>query len=362
MKLNLSHHHQLLLNAIVNPGTLVRYNHAEWELLLRLARKVKLLGFLAVELEKRKLLNTIPVRALNQLRSSLIRAKKQQQLAFWELDRINWALKFIQVPIIALKGVAYQLAELPTAEGRFFVDLDILIPKDNLDQVEKTLLKEGWKHREISPYDEHYYRAWSHEIPALIHQERETEIDIHHTISPITSKIKIDSCLLIDAAITTQSGYKTLNPSDMVLHCAVNLFQNNDLVDNLRDLLDLHDQLQYFASQDSSFWDKLIIRANQLRLGCPLYYGMQYSRLIFQTAIPQNTEQHLTQKPSLISQLIMQQLVPLALFPLHPDKASKRARFARFFLYIRSHWIRMPFYLLIPHLLYKTLLRFRPRK
>mgnify|MGYP001175227929 CR=1 FL=1 len=362
MTLNRSNHHQLLLNAIINPGVLAQYNHSEWELILRLARKVKLLGFLAVELDKRKLLDTVPVRAANQLRSSLIRARKQQQLAFWELNRINWALKSIQVPIIVLKGVAYRLTELPTAEGRFFVDLDILVPKGDLDQVEKTLLKEGWKHREISAYDEHYYRAWSHEIPALIHQERETEIDIHHTISPITSKIKIDSCLLIDAAVVSQSGHKILNPTDMVLHCAVNLFQNNDLADNLRDLLDLHDQLQYFASQDSAFWDKLIERANQLRLARPLYYGMQYSRLIFQTVIPENIEQHLIQKPSLILQLIMQQLVPLALFPLHPDKASKRAQFARFLLYIRSHWIRMPFYLLIPHLLYKTLLRFKPGK
>lgn len=362
MKLSLSNHHQLLLNAIINPDILIQYDSKEWELVLRLARKVKLLGFLAVELERRKLMSTIPVRAVNQLRSSLIRVKKQQQLAFWELDRINWALKSIQIPIIVLKGVAYRLAELPAAEGRFFVDLDILIPKGNLNQVEKILLKEGWKHREISAYDEHYYRAWSHEIPALIHQERETEIDIHHTISPITSKITIDSCLLIDAAITTQSGHKILNPTDMVLHCAVNLFQNNDLIDNLRDLLDLHDELQFFGRQDPVFWDKLIKRANQLRLGRPLYYGIQYSRLIFQTAIPQNTEQRLIQKPSLILQCIMQQLVPLALFPLHPDKASKRAKFARFLLYIRSHWIRMPFYLLIPHLLYKTLLRFKSGK
>lgn len=362
MKLNLPNHHRLLLNAITNPSTLSNINFLEWELVLRLARKVKLLGYLAVELDRKNLLKHIPERAANQLRSGLIRAKKQQQLAFWELDRINWALKSTQTPIIVLKGVAYHLAGLPTAEGRFFVDLDILVPQNNLDQVEKKLLREGWKHRDISAYDEHYYRAWSHEIPALIHQERETEIDIHHTISPITSKIKIDSHLLFEAAITTHSNHKVLNPTDMVLHCAVNLFQNNDLVDNLRDLLDLHDELHFFSSQNPEFWNKLVERANQLGLGHPLYYGLQFSRLIFQTAIPENLEQRLTRKPLMVSQYIMHRLVPLALFPLHPDKASKRAKFARFLLYIRSHWIRMPFYLLIPHLLYKSLLRIKPTK
>ncbi len=332
-------------------------------MLLRLARKVKLLGFLATELEKRDLLDKIPVRAANQLQSGVIRAKKLQQLAHWELNRISWALKDTRIPVIVLKGVAYSLAKLPSAEGRLFVDLDIMVPKENLDQVEMLLLKEGWKHRDISAYDEHYYRAWSHEIPALIHRERETEIDIHHTISPVTSRVKIDERLLFEAAITvSHTDHKILCPIDMVLHCAVNLFQNNELSDDLRDLLDLHDALVFFSGKDLTFWRKLIDRANQLHLGKPLYYSLQFTRLIFLTPIPVNTESELNEKPSMFSQWIMCSLVPQTLFPLHPDKPSRYARLARTILYLRSHWIRMPPYLLISHLAYKIFLSVFPKK
>lgn len=363
MTFKFADHHRLLHNALIDPASVVKYRNPDWELLLRLARRVKLLGFLAVELDKRGLLDKIPIRAANQLRSGLIRAKKLQQQARWELNRISWALKDYQIPLIVLKGAAYALAKLPSAEGRFFVDLDIMVPKEHLDQVEAQLLRKGWRHHDISAYDEHYYRAWSHEIPALIHGERETEIDIHHTIAPVTSRVKIETHLLFEAAIKAcNADYKILCPVDMVLHSAVNLFQNNELADDLRDLLDLHDALVFFGEADPAFWSKLIQRANKLRLGKPLFYGIQFGRLIFHSPVPENLEHQLNEKPFIFSRWIMRSLVPQALFPLHPDNPSRFARLARLLLYLRSHWIRMPLHLLVPHLAYKCYLVVMPGK
>lgn len=351
-------HHRLLLNALINPASLVEYSEAKWELLLRLARKVKLLGRLAIDLKNRGLLEQIPLRAANLLQSSLIQVKRLQQITRWELNRISWALKDTDAPVITLKGVAYSLAGLPESDGRTYVDLDIMVSKDRLSDVESTLTKKGWvNHHKLSAYDEHYYREWSHEIPPLVHAERETEVDIHHTISPPRSRLEINTSLLFSAAVAAgNSGYRILCPSDMVLHCAVNLFQNNELADDLRDLLDIHDLLLFYSKNQKDFWKKLIERANQLNLGRPLFYGLYFSRLIFQTPIPKNLENDLNEKPNAFSRKIMHYLVPQALFPLHPDKHSKYAFVARSLLYLRSHWIRMPIHLLLPHLAYKTYL------
>ena len=355
-------HHWLLSNALTNPASLVEYNAAKWELLLRLARKVKLLGRLATDLKDRELLDQIPVRAANLLQSSLIQAKRLQQIAHWELNRISWALKDTNIPIIVLKGAAYSLAGLPGSAGRIYVDLDIMVPKDRLSDVESVLIKKGWtKHPTLSAYDDHYYRAWSHEIPPLAHPERETEVDIHHTISPPTNRLKINTGLLFEAAVAAgNSGYMILCPVDMVLHCTVNLFQNNELADDLRDLLDIHDLLLFFSRNEPGFWKKLTERANQLNLGKSLFYGMYFCRLIFQTPIPENLENNLNEKPSAGSRWIMHYLVSQALFPLHPDRHSKLAKLARTLLYLRSHWIRMPIHLLLPHLAYKTYLAIFP--
>ena len=86
-------HHRLLLNALVNPASLVEYDTVKWELLFRLARKVKLLARLAMDLKNRALLDQIPPRAANLLQSSLIQAERLQQITHWELNRVSWALK-----------------------------------------------------------------------------------------------------------------------------------------------------------------------------------------------------------------------------------------------------------------------------
>ncbi len=356
-------HHKLLLLGLTNPSCLVEYNTADWELLLRLARKVKLLGRLAIELNKRNLLEKIPIRAANQLHSGLIQAQKLQQLTYWELNRVLWALREVDAPIIILKGVAYLLAGLPEANGRVYVDLDLMVTKNDMSHVESALQKKGWQHHELSAYDEYYYRVWSHEIPPLIHIERETEVDIHHTVAPPTSRLKIRPELLFESAVTVDSSNaQILGPEDMVLHCAVNLFQNNELANDLRDLLDFHDLLLFFYRKEPDFWKKLITRANQLCLGRPLFYSLHFSRAIFTTPIPDYVVDDLNEKPSRIILWMMNGLVPLGLFPLHPDRPSRRAVIARFLLYIRSHWIRMPLYLLLPHLAYKTFLAVSQKK
>jgi hypothetical protein len=78
--------------------------------------------------------------------------------------------------------------------------------------------------------------------------------------------------------------------------------------------------------------------------------------------VPGNVENELNEKPSIFARSIMHFLVPPALFPLHPDKPSKYARLARLLLYLRSHWIRMPLHLLLPHLTYKCYLMVVPGK
>lgn len=361
--MHFEHHQQLLLNALNNPDSLVKFDAADWELLLRLARKVKLLSRIAWEMQRREMLEAIPLRVANQLRSSLIQTKKLQQLTCWELNRVSWGLRSIDVPMIVLKGVAYSLAGLPESAGRVYVDLDVMVPKNTLASVEIELNQRGWVCQKLSAYDEHYYRVWGHEIPPLIHVERETEVDIHHAITQPTTGIKVNPDLFFEAAVSVEgTGYKILHPIDMVLHCAVNLFQNNELSGDLRDLLDCHDLLVFFAEKEACFWEKLVKRANQLDLGRSLFYALHFSALMFKTPMPDKMTSNLNNKPSAATIFVMNQFVPVALFPLHPDKPSRRDKVARTLLYMRSHWIRMPLYLLLPHLMYKSYLAVFPKK
>ena len=381
---------RLLLGALTAPGELPGLPLADWDLLLRVARRTRLLGRIEADLAAAGLLGAVPERAGHHLRAARNVVAHRHTLTTWEIDRILWGLEGVDVRPILLKGIAYAMAGLPPARGRLFADVDLMVPEARIEEVEKTLLGRGWFRKALDPYDERYYRVWSHEIPPLRHRERETEIDIHHTILPRTSRLKPDPALLFAAArplaaLAAPSGagpaqpqgaeprtlsadprLQVLAPADMVLHSLVHLFLEGDPQDGLRlrDLVDAHDLLRHFGAEPD-FWGSLVPRARELGLTRPLYSGLHYARRILGADVPHAVRAaEKKAAPPAPVRALMDRLVPLALFPEHPDFPRRRAARARLLVYVRSHWLRMPPLLLARHLGYKAWLRVRrvPRK
>ncbi|WP_311964411.1 nucleotidyltransferase family protein, partial [Acinetobacter baumannii] len=93
------------------------------------------------------------------------------------------------------------MAGLDAGRGRLFSDVDILVPKPRLDEVEAALMLHGWASTHLDPYDQRYYREWMHEIPPKVHVRRGISIDVHHAIMPETAADRPDPDLLRAAAI-----------------------------------------------------------------------------------------------------------------------------------------------------------------
>jgi len=353
---------RLLMQALRSPGRLPGLSVGDWELLLRVARRARLLGRLEADLSKSGLLGEIPPGAANHLCAARHVIEHRRTLVSWETNRILWALKGLDVPVILLKGAAYVMAGLPSAPGRLFADVDLLIPEGRILEVEARLVSKGWFKMPIDPYDDRYYRVWMHEIPPLRHRERGTEIDIHHRLVPKTSRFHADPGPLFEESrpIGT-SGLKILSPTDMVLHALLHLFLEGDPREGLRlrDLLDVHDLLCHFGER-SGFWEGLVPRAREMGWERPLFYGLRFAQRLFETPIPQSVlAEARCGAPTWPLLKLMDGLVPRAMLPGHPDFPSLAASLARWLLYLRSHWLRMPAALLARHLGYKAYLRLR---
>lgn len=353
---------RLLFEALQAPEKLPALPPADWELLLRVARRNRLLGRLQSDLEQANLLGQIPPRAAAHLRASHNVIAHRQTLISWEVNRLLWALKGIDVPLILLKGTGYLLAGLPPARGRIFADVDLLVPEDRLGEIEERLVERGWFKTDIDPYDDRYYRVWMHEIPPLRHRERGTEIDIHHRLLPKTSHLKSDPAPLFAAARPlADPRLRVLAPADMVLHALVHLFLEGDPDEGLRlrDLVDVHDLLCHHG-QEPGFWAALPARARALGFQRPLFYGLHHVQRLFATAIPPEVLRGLADAaPAWPIRWLMDRLIHLALLPEHPDYPSRLAALARWLIYVRAHWLRMPPGLLARHLSRKAWLRFR---
>jgi len=350
----------IIERALTQPQTLLELSPCQWDRLIQSARRLGLLARIQILIAERGLLDAVPTQPKLHLESARIVADNEQRIMRWEVNRIQRALGELSKPVILLKGAAYLLAGLSVAKGRISTDVDILVDKADIADVESALLKHGWEHTKIDEYDQFYYRVWSHELPPLRHRERGTTIDVHHTILPLTGRCHPDPKRLLAEALTLDgSQFKILAPADLVLHSAAHAFQDGDLVRGLRDLVDLDDLLRHFGVE-ADFWDRLVRRSQDLDLTRPLYYALRYTSLILHTPVPAAVlEQTQRFAPAWLAGFIMDRLVIHAVNDRLNGGRTFIQAFSSWALYMRQHWLRMPPFLLARHLAHQM---FRPQK
>lgn len=350
----------LILAALTRPRDLLDLRPTQWDELLCRARNTRLLGRLGAELDALGLLDRVPRKAVDQIRAELTVTAENARMVRWEVNRISRALREVSVPLILLKGAAYVLAELPPAAGRLSSDVDIMVPKETLAKVEAALVRDGYEAVELDPYDQRYYRTWMHELPPLCHRERRTVVDVHHTILPESGRLRPDPRALTEAARPLRDGLLVLAPPDLVLHSAAHLFQDGDLDGGLRDLVDLDLLLRHFGA-DPAFWERLVPRAVELSLARPLYYALRYCQGLLGSPVPVVVQQAArVAEPIPPVRSTMDALTCRAVTPDGWEGPSLRTSLARFLLYVRSHWLRMPPWLLTRHLVRKAMARAFP--
>jgi hypothetical protein len=335
---------------------LVEWGDADWDFVIRQARYAGLMARVEAQLRACNMLREVPPAPAAHLEAAKIVADKHRVDVAREIHAIAAALAPLDVPVILLKGAAYAAAGLPPSNGRLFGDIDILLPRELLDDAEQLLIEAGWNSAKADGYDQRYYREWMHELPPLQHEKRQTAIDVHHTIVPPTSRFAVDGKRLRDAAIAVPGlpGIAVLAPADMVLHSAVHLFTEGEFSHGLRDLCDLDLLLRHFAARDPGFWDELAARAAGFSLERALHYALRFAAGILGTLVPGRLLA--LGAPAPAAEAFMDALLSRALRPPHPSCADRLTSPALFLLYIRGHYLRMPLGLLMPHLFRKAFL------
>ncbi|MDB5693798.1 MAG: hypothetical protein JWO81_2861 [Alphaproteobacteria bacterium] len=306
----------------------------DWTALLAVARAESLAGSLAFRLEGQK----VPPRVEAILAAARRDAVQGRIQALWEAEMARRALAPLGLPVILLKGTAYVAAGLPAAIGRSIGDLDILVPRAALPEVERALLAHGWEWVKDDDYDDLYYRTWMHELPPLIHKERDRMIDVHHTILPLTARRRPDAAALIAASLALEGGLAVLSPADMIVHAAAHLFADGDLAGGLRNLWDIDRLLRHFAAAPD-FWPVLHERASRHQMLAPVLRAGRLANDLYGTPVPEGWRVWDSADPLFKSRLLAR------------DGWGRATRPAlRLGFYARAHLLRMPPTMLARHL------------
>jgi len=344
----------LLLGSLRRPESVRAFTAADWDGVVRVARAARLLAPLQVRLHKSGVLASVPEQVKLHFDSELTLARYRRQMVLWELECIARALANLPGPVVLLKGAAYIVQDFDFAAGRLPSDVDIMVPRAKLDATERALVEAGWHIEKLDPYDEHYYRAWSHELPPMRYPEHPLELDLHHTILPLTGRAKPNAAALFEAATpVAATRFHVLCPADQLLHACSQLFQDSDCAGRLRDLVDIDSLVRELGSTER-FWEQVVERSRMHGLERSTSYSLRYAATMLGTDVPKEVRAEIPGAPRPVA-VCMDWLVPRALLPTHPDRAPRlAARASRWLLFLRSHWLRMPPMLLVRHALTKA--------
>jgi hypothetical protein len=115
--------------------------------------------------------------------------------------------------------------------------------------------------------------------------------------------------------------------------------------------------LGHFGRQEG-FWDRLTARAEILGLTGPLSHCARYLARILAVPLPDPLQEAVRRwQPGPIRQAFFDALFERALLPNHGSCDDHLTSTARWLLYVRAHYLRMPFPLLLPHLARKSVTR-----
>jgi hypothetical protein len=352
----------VLLEALRQPRSAASLSPAALTLLVAQARATNLLAALGLRLEAAGVLEDLAPEARRHFRSAVLAQEKQQRDLAYELSHLVRVFDALDEPLVLLKGAAYIAAGLECSSGRLISDIDLLVKEASIDRAERALQSAGWEGVKQDAYDDRYYRRWMHEIPPLVHRARGSVLDVHHTILPPTAGPRLPAERLFEELQPIAPGIHGLGAEDILLHSAAHLFYESEFPHALRDLWDQRCLLKQFAERIPDFWHRLAVRAREMDLETPLWLSLRYVDMHFAISPPPEVLDRL-RPPAAGLRSVWWDFLFRRIF--RPDHPSTRLRFhgiAVKLLFLRGHALRMPPWLLIPHLARKGFRQLAPVK
>jgi len=226
----------------------------------------------------------VPEPVLRRLREAYLWSAKRNVRLLHELGAVLSVLQQMGIPVIALKGAHLAEAIYGDMALRPMNDLDLLVPKDRLAQVEGALLELGYGPRQRPSVEIQVENRSG--LQALAKQHVAT-IDVHWTIVKPGGPLAIElDGLWQRARPATIAGVPAcvLADEDLLLHLAIHAGYQHAFGAGLRPLCDIGHLLARRGEELD--WPSLAARARQWRAGRCLSLALRLSRELLAAPVP----------------------------------------------------------------------------
>jgi hypothetical protein len=195
-------------------------------------------------------------------RVSTMAAHQRTTFLLLELERILPAITWDQCQPVVLKGAALASTLYPDPMQRWFLDLDLLVPREQMDEVCRRLEGCGYRHYQGLRAPEYYERYHFHRI---MNGPQGSVVEIHWDLTTSQSVYGFDVEGVFERALPARLGrldIRVAAPVDQVLH---GVYQN--IADGYIDLRRVMDMGLIMAELSDEDWLYLMKESRQVKMG-----------------------------------------------------------------------------------------------
>lgn len=291
--------HSLLLNCLTYPvplGTAEACSalvEAEWQELQEIARIQRISALLHSRLHRFDGGHPDIPPSLREPLAKIFQERTMRNLfLFAEFRKIAEALKARNVPVIVLKGMHLAAAVYGEIGMREMDDIDILVPRDQLQAAANALVEIGFVSKE--PLDVEFWAQKQHHLPRLLN-ETNTVVEVHWNVTwPGDSRVLLDLEGVWDRAQTlTIAGCEVLalSPEDLLLHLCIHASYQHMFYTGLRPACDLDATIRCYREEID--WRRVCSLARECQWQTGVRLMLHLTQRCLRTAIPEVVWQEL---------------------------------------------------------------------
>ena len=275
------HSSQLLLQCLkiedlkIKATNLSQFSHNDWEAILVEANKHGLAPLLAGKLSVLPAHAKPPENVRQSLQNALRFSASRNLLLYHGLCQVLEALNEASIHAIVLKGAFLAEGVYENIGMRPMVDVDLMVPRDQLENVANILHRFGFSSQYFRLGDE---LSNTQELSPF-HKPNAPILDIHWSIVSPSSPFKID----IDGIWKRTNEAKfsdvkalALSPEDMLLHHCLHLAYQHAFSTGLRPFLDITETLCHFREELD--WLKVQNRAIEWNAAKSLFICLELAK------------------------------------------------------------------------------------
>lgn len=249
----------------------------DWQKVLTLARQNDIATLFYHNFKKTGQEDLIPPKIRQEFEKSYFGINFQNICYFEELKRILLLFSNSGIEVIILKGMALTNKIYGNAALRPMADIDILVKKQDIDQVEKLLTSSGYMINK-SRLQKEWYRENHHHLAPFYNPNKGICIEVHYDLLPPRKAIHLEIDQVWQRAKTERIDRidtKILCTEDMLIHLCLHLYVST-CVGRIKHLVDIAQLLRYV--KEDIDWDMVEKEASKNHFIDYIYYSLYPAR------------------------------------------------------------------------------------